>query len=307
MPKKYVYNILIHSLSDKYKFAILSNMRFTYKQFQELFPNDDACLDRIFEARFGDLECCPKCGVVNAKFYRIKKRQCYACEWCSYQLHPLAKTIFRKSTTPLTSWFHAIYLFSVSKNGVSAKEIERHLGVTYKTAWRMCQQIRLLMQQDSNMLSGTIEADETYIGGPRKVKTKFSNKTAIVGIVEKGGRAKAFATAQANASNTIPFLKSNITPGSTIQTDESRIYTRVKRDFDHEFINHSKYQYVNAGITTNTIEGFWGQLKRSISGTYHAVSPKYLQTYVNEFVFRYNLRDVAVGPVLLERAVQLDL
>lgn len=282
-------------------------MRYTYKQFQELFPSDDACLEAIFQNRFGDLKCCPRCGVVDAKFYKIKKRQSYACEWCGYQLHPLSKTIFRKSSTPLTNWFHAIYLFSVAKNGVSAKEVERHLGVTYKTAWRMCQQIRKLMQQNSDMLSGTIEADETYIGGPRKRRVMYSNKIAIVGIVEKGGKAKAFATKRADATVTIPFLKANIAPGSTIQTDESRIYTRVKRDFGHEFVNHSKYEYVKAGVTTNTIEGFWGQLKNSIRGTYHAVSPKYLQAYVNEFVFRYNLRDVAVGPVLLERAVTLSV
>jgi transposase-like protein len=284
-------------------------MRYTYKQFKETFPDDDACLDAIFRNRFGNLKFCPRCAVVGAKFYRVRKRQCYACEWCGYQLHPLAKTIFRKSSTPLTNWFHVIYLFSVAKNGVSAKEVERHLGVTYKTAWRMCQQIRLLMQQDGGMLSGTIEADETYIGGVRKKylqkRSQYDNKTAVVGIIDKNGQAKAFTTKQADASVTIPFLKSNIEPGSTIHTDESSIYNRVKRDFTHEFVNHSKYEYAKSGVTTNTIEGFWSQLKNSIRGTYHAVSQKYLQAYVNEFVWRYNHRDVAVGPVLLERAVTL--
>ena len=282
------------------------NMRYTIAQFNKDFPNDDVCLDTIFENRYGDVKDCPKCGVVNTKFYRVTGRKCYACMHCGYQLHPLAQTIFHKSETPLKSWFYAIYLFSVSKNGVAAKELERHLGVTYKTAHRMARQIRLLMQQDSDKLTGIVEADETYIGGTRKkyqqVHSQYDNKQAVVGIVEKNGNAKAFATKSANATNTIPFLKANIESGSTIHTDESRIYTRVKRDFDHAFVNHSKYEYVKAGVSTNTIEGFWGQLKRSLDGTYHSVSPKYLQTYVNEFVFRYNLRGVAVYPVLLEQA-----
>jgi len=284
---------------------MLGNMRYTVKQFNKDFPTDDICLDTIFENRYGDVKDCPKCAVVNTKFYRVKGRKCYACMHCGYQLHPLAQTIFHKSETPLTSWFYAIYLFSVAKNGVAAKELERHLGVTYKTAHRMARQIRLLMQQDGDMLSGVVEADETYIGGTRKKwqqQSQWDNKTAVIGIVEKTGSARAFVAKHANATNTIPFLKANIAPGSTIHTDDSKIYTRVKRDFDHAFVNHSKYEYVKAGVSTNTIEGFWGQLKRSIDGTYHSVSPKYLQTYVNEFVFRYNFRDVAVYPVLLEQA-----
>lgn len=304
MQNKYNNNFLISSLTSKYIFANIKGMRYTYKQFKQLYPDDDACLEMIFQNRYGSVKFCPSCAA-ETTFYRVKKRQCYACQWCGYQLFPLAGTIFRKTTTPLTDWFHAIYLFSVAKNGVSAKELERHLGVTYKTAWRMGKQIRLLMQQDTTQLTGVIEADETYIGGTRKKylqRSQWANKTAVIGIVEKGGQAKTLVTKSANATNTIPFLKANIVQGSTIQTDESKIYTRVKRDFDHAFVNHSKYQYVKAGVTTNTIEGFWGQLKTSLKGTYHAVSPKYLPSYVNEFVFRYNFRGVAVGPILLELA-----
>jgi len=200
-----------------------------------------------------------------------------------------------------------MYQVSVAKNGVSAKEIERHLGVTYKTALRMLHKVRSLMKQGDDMLSGTVEADETYIGGVRKKKyqqSPWTNKTAVIGIVEKNGSTKAFATKHADATVTIPFLKANIEPGSTIHTDESKIYTRVKRDFDHAFVNHSKYEYVKAGVTTNTIEGFWAQLKTSLRGTYHAVSPKYLPLYLNEFVFRYNFRGVAVYPILLELAAR---
>ncbi|MEI6481640.1 MAG: IS1595 family transposase [Candidatus Saccharibacteria bacterium] len=281
--------------------------RFTIDAMHEQFPDDNACLDFMFEQFYGELTACPRCGVVKPRFYRVKKRKCYACNDCGYQLSPLANTIFHKSETSLKKWFYAIYLFGVGKNGVSAKEIERHLGVTYKTAWRMAKQIRLMMQEDRNMLSGIVEADETYIGGKTKIERKYDNKTAVVGIVEKKkdfGKVKAFATKQADATVTLPFLRANIAAGSTLHTDDSRIYSRVKRDFTHEFVNHSKLEYVKSGVHTNTIEGFWGQLKRSIDGTYHCVSPKYLQLYVNEFVFRYNYRDVAAFPVLMKAAAR---
>lgn len=281
--------------------------RYTIDTLHEQFPNDDACLDYMFQKQYDTLPACLKCGVVSPKYYRVRKRKCYECNDCGYQISPLANTIFHKSETPLTKWFYAIYLFSVGKNGVSAKEIERHLGVTYKTAWRMAKQIRFMMQQSDNPLSGIVEADETYIGGKAKLNQKFMNKTAVVGIVEKKkgvGQVKAFATQQANATVALPFLRTNIAADSILHTDESRIYSRVKRDFTHKFVNHSKLEYVRSGIHTNTIEGFWGQLKRSLDGTYHCVSPKYLQLYVNEFVYRYNHRDVAAFPVLMEAAAK---
>jgi transposase len=164
-----------------------------------------------------------------------------------------------------------------------------------------------MMQEHGDKLNGIIEADETYIGGKAKQDRKFDNKTAIVGIVEKkkdSGQVKAFATKQADATVRLPFIIANVEAGSILHTDDSRIYSRVKRDFTHEFGNHSKLEYVKSGVHTNTIEGFWSQLKRSLDGTYHCVSPKYLQYYVNEFVYRYNHRDVAVFPLLLAKAGQ---
>lgn len=283
----------------------MTDKKYTVDTLHKEFPNDDACLDFIFQKRYGHLKFCPKCGA-ETKFYKLKTRKIYKCKHCAFELYPLANTIFHKSETPLTKWFYAIYLFSVGKNGVSAKELERHLGVTYKCAWRMAKQIRLMLQENGGTLSGIIEADETYVGGRTKLDRKFDNKTAVVGIVEKHkqGKVKAFATKQADATVTLPFIKANVKPGSTLHTDDSRIYSRVKRDFTHEFVNHSKYEYVKAGVHTNTIEGFWGQLKRSLDGTYHCVSPKYLQLYVNEFVYRYNHRHVAAFPAMMEVAAK---
>jgi hypothetical protein len=242
---------------------------------------------------------------MGVKWHPITGRQGFVCSECDRHVYPLADTIFRKSSTSLWNWFYAIYLFSVAKNGVSAKELERHLGVTYKTAWRMCKQIRLLMQQESDKLTGTVEVDETYIGGrfPKSKGSKYTNKTGVYGVTERGGQAKAVvAHGGVNATTAIPFLKANVELGSKVMSDESRIYNRVKRDYTHEFVTHSTEQYVRGIVHTNSIEGFWGNMKNAISGTYHHVSPKYLQSYVNEFVFRYNYRAMPVAPVLLERA-----
>ena len=305
MQEKYNTNILIYSLTSKYIFARIKSMRYTFAQFKAEYPDDHACLEVVFQHRFGDLKYCPACGA-ETKFYRVKKRQCYACMHCGYQLHPLAHTIFRKSSTSLWNWFYAIYLFSVAKNGVSAKELERHLGVTYKTAWRMAKQIRLLMQQDVEQLTGTVEVDETYIGGRTTWAKKYQNKTGVYGVAERNGSAKAVvANGGINATTAIPFLKANVAEGSKVMSDESVIYNRVKRDYIHSYVKHSDEEYVRGDVHVNTIEGFWGNMKNAISGTYHCVSPKYLQSYVNEFVFRYNYRDVAVCPALLERAATL--
>ena len=286
-----------------FKSIIKHEMRYTLAQFKAEYPDDAACLRAVLENRFGNT--CPRCGVVGVKFHPITGRKGFVCSECDKHIYPLADTIFRKSETSLWNWFYAIYQISNHKNGFSAKTLERELGVTYKTAWRMCKQVRILMQAEMGQLEGTVEADETYFGGRRSLANKYSNKTPVLGIVEKGGTAKAVvAHGGANATVALPFLRANVKAGSTIHTDESRIYSRVKRDFTHEFVNHSKEEYVKAGVHTNTIEGFWGNMKRGIDGTYHSVSPKYLQSYVNEFVFRYNLRAVAVAPVLLERAAK---
>jgi len=226
---------------------------------------------------------------------------------CSYQLHPLAETIFHKSSTPLKSWFYAIYLFSVSKNGVAAKELERHLGVTYKTAHRIARQIRSLMGQDGQIggFGSVVEADETYHGGVRKKSAGPRHKTPILGVVERSGEVRSIVSDVASANRAKRFLTTAVKENSILHTDESRIYLWAKKHgIEHESINHSQGEYVRNKVTTNTIEGFWGQMKRSIDGTYHCVSPKYLQFYVDEFVFRYNLRGAIVYPVLLELAAR---
>jgi transposase-like protein len=149
---------------------IMGSMRYTIKDLQREFPDDEACLQLIFDSRYGNIKTCPKCGTVGTKLYRIKTRMSFKCSTCRQHIYPLKGTIFEKSTTPLTDWFHALYLLSVGKNGVSALEIERQVGVSYKTAHRMAKMIRILMHESGKLgLLGTpVQADETFISGGGK-------------------------------------------------------------------------------------------------------------------------------------------
>jgi transposase-like protein len=258
----------------------------------------------MFEQAYGSMPACPKCGVVNPSYYRVKNRKCYECKDCGNQIHPLAGTIFHKSSTSLREWFYIIYLYSVSKNGMSAKEVERHLGVTYKCAWRIAKQVRELMNEGGSPLSGVVETDETYIGGRKRGKDiTFQDKEIVFGMVERKGKVKANHVASAGTRVLLPRLRESVAIGTTVYSDQARVYSTLKRlGYLHASVNHSTGEYGRGVVHTNTIEGFWGQLKRSINGTYHCVSPKYLQSYVNEFVYRYNHRQNPIFPVLIASA-----
>ncbi len=286
-------------------------MKYTFANFNEKFPDDDACLNYMFEARYGGMKVCPKCGVTQPSYYRVRGRKVFECQDCGYQISPLAGTIFHKSSTSLRSWFYVIFMFSVSKNGVSAKEVERVLGVTYKCAWRMAKFVRSLMNEGNFTLSGIIEADESYIGGVRKVKyqrsrrSQWANKSVVFGVVERNGRVKAQHVKSSGARVLLPEITRGVSLGADIHTDEHGSYRRLASlGYSHTTVNHSKLEYVRGTAYTNTIEGFWSQLKRSIDGTYHAVSPKHLQTYLNEFAWRYNRRGEPLFPDLLAQAVK---
>lgn len=279
---------------------------YSLAQFNTEFPDDDICLEFLFRQWYDRVPCCPGCGVIKGQFHRIRKRRCYACADCRYQVYPTAGTIMHRSTTSLKTWFTAIYLFSVSKNNVSALELQRHLGVTYKCAWRIGHSIRVGMsREETDPLRGIVEADEAYIGGRRRSSNRFSNKTPLLGVVERGGRVRIEVASGANASTAIPFLRANVAVGSILHTDESRIYNRAFKTFHHYTVAHSKYEFVRGEDYTNTIEGVWGLLKPSWNGTHRSVSKKYMQFYANEFVWRYNRRnEPQLFPLLLVAAAQ---
>ncbi|MFA5013229.1 MAG: IS1595 family transposase [Candidatus Paceibacterota bacterium] len=268
--------------------------KFTYKEFNKKYSDDNACLEAIFNARYGAKKC-PKCKH-KSKFHKLSKRKCYSCQNCGYNIFPLADTIFHKSSTSLKDWFFAIYLFATSKNGVSAKELQRQLGCTYKTAWRIGKQIRLLFSQNNIQLFDVVEADETYIGGKKGGKRGrgAGNKTAVFGIVQRKGSIKVKVVKNVKSKTLLPIIKENVKNGARFISDEFPSYSKVgKNGYNHNYIKHAVKEYVRGDIHTNNIEGFWSQLKRSIDGTHHAVSPKYLQSYVDEFSYRYNQRNAS--------------
>ncbi len=269
--------------------------KFTYSDFQFKFPNEDACLDYLFKQKYGKLP-------DFHKYYRVKERKCYAHSETSKQISPTAGTIFHKSRTPLMTWFYVIYLFSCSRNGISSYEISRYTGVTHKCAWRMGKQIRMLFARSGmdKKLSGTVEADETYIGGKESnkhanKKTKgtqgrsIATKVPVAGLVERKGEIIAQVVADTTSNHLMPFIKENVQLQSTMMTDEYKSYKPLTRNgYNHNTVNHGVKEFVNGEAHTNTLEGFWSQMKRAIDGTHHFVSPKHLQSYVNEFTWKYN-------------------
>lgn len=267
------------------------SQKFTIQDFNAKYPDDNACLEKFFKERYGSIKECPNCHKAT-HFYRIKSRKCWECQFCANQIHPLAGTIFHKSDTSLKNWFFAIFLFANSKNGVSAMELKRQIGVTYKTAWRMARQIRKLFEQPKTPLKNTVEIDETYMGGRKKQGQGGSKMKPVLGAVERGSQVRAKAITVKWTSTVMPFVRKNVDISATVYTDSWSAYKQrlPRAGYSHDSVNHSRNEYVHGNVHTNTIEGFWSQLKRGIDGTYHHVSPYYLQTYVDEFAYRYNAR-----------------
>ncbi len=219
-----------------------------------------------------------------------------------HHFYPLAGTIFEKSTTPLHIWFYAMYQMGSTRCGISAKQIQRETGVTYKTAWRMFKQIRSLLSETDMQLEGsTVEMDESYFGAKRKRgerrgrPSKDSSKQCVVGVVERGvGKGRVIATVATDATKATlhGIAQERILPESVVFTDEYASYNGLENaGYEHRRINHSAGVYVLGDVHTNTIEGFWSLVKRGIGGVYHNVGKHYLQTYLNEYSFRYNRRD----------------
>jgi transposase-like protein len=279
-------------------------------EFMADFPNDDACLEWLWRERFApngdDIARCQKCGVdrLHRKYATTQQRQSWTCTGCGHHVHPTAGTIFHKSSTSLHLWFYAMYLMTSTRCGISAKQLERELGVTYKTAWRMFWLIRNeLMDQGDVELNGEVEADETYVGGKRKGQTGRpgrgdKQKAAVFGMVERQGSVVALHVEDAKAATLLPHMRKRVDVSSIVYTDELHSYKTLHRDgYDHRTIAHSAGVYVSGDIYTNTIEGFWSLVKRGIGGVYHSVSQKHLQGYLNEYAWRYNHRDLE-GPAM---------
>ena len=285
--------------------------KYTLKQLRKDFPNEEACLVFLKERRWPNGIHCQKCDEVTPH-YLITGRKCYGCQNCGSQVYPTAGTIFHKSSTPLTIWFEVAFRMSQTRMGISAKQIERETGVTYKTAWRMCKLIRQQLEEDKSPFDSndTVEIDESYFGGEKKGGKRgrgSENKTAVVGLVERGGRVVTEIIPDAKKATLQPIVEANVEKGATVYTDEWVSYNGLtKAGYNHAKILHSHEIYVMGDVHTNTIEGFWGNVKPGITGVYRHVSPKYLQSYLNEYAFRYNHRN-DVTPMFVSFLSQMAL
>jgi transposase-like protein len=274
-------------------------------EFVKEFPDDDACMAYLWRTRYsedGEHAICPRCKI-ERKFHHYSnadRRQSWTCTVCGLHVHPTAGTIFHKSSTSLSLWFYALFLITSTRCGISAKQLERELGVTYKTAWRMFNVIRnSLMSEDGIALSGEVEMDETYLVHRRRANEPVGQsgrslrERAVMGAVQRQGQVVARYVGSANRLEVENMVDLHVLPATMVYTDESAIYRRLTgRGYGHARVNHSAGIYVDGDAHTQSIEGFWSLLKSGIRGTYHSVSAKWLQSYLDEYAWRYNHREV---------------
>lgn len=275
--------------------------RYTFKDFENDFPNDDACLEWLKNYLYPDGIFCETCKAIT-KHHKVASRKSYSCQHCGHHVHPTANTIYHKSSTSLKTWFHAIYLMASTRCGISAMQLMRETGVTYKTAWRMFKQIRLMLDEDRDPFAGEVEADESFFGGKaknmhkhireRKIQGRGAvGKTTVAGVLQRNGAVVAKVVSNRDTETLIPFLEERVLPASMVFTDEFKSYDQLEsKGYAHKRVHHSANVYVKGDAHTNGIEGFWSLVKNGIRGVNHSVSAKYLQMYLDEYAFRYNRR-----------------
>jgi transposase-like protein len=282
------------------KFKPIQQM--TFKQWEAAFPNEDACDAYLVAHRWpsGKIKC-PRCGSEN--IYELKTMKWHwECPDCrtggAYRFSTISGTIFENTNKDLRDWFRVIHLMLTAKKGISALQVQRQLGFgSYRTAWYMCHRIRAgLANEDFRKLMGIVEVDETHVGGDdsnrhigKKKGTK--GKTIVIGAIERKGNVVARVITRADHYDMEQFV--HMVCGdkvSLLATDEHHGYKHLGETFPHGTVRHSRKQYVVGAIHTNTIEGFWSLFKRSIVGSFHQVSKKYLPLYIAEAQFRYNNR-----------------
>jgi transposase len=265
--------------------------RYGVRSLEKEFPTEEICLSFLFDAQHGR-----QCSCGGTYKLRTGRKQ-FQCSKCRFAVSPTAGSIFHKSDTPLTLWFKAILIFSSAKSGISAKELERQLEVTYKTAWRMLMLIRKALSQGDDKLRGIVEMDTAYFGGVYKAGknnerlwNSLARKTIVMGAVERGGQFRAKVVPNAGGKQHTDFLQENVEKDSFLMSDASRSLMSAGRLYDHYTVDHSKREYVRGPVHVNNVETFWSHVKRSVKGTHKAISKKYSQEYLNGFVFHYNNR-----------------
>jgi transposase-like protein len=276
-------------------------------QVLDFFKEESTCVSYLANSRWGETPTCPHCGNVGA-YITNRGYKCKAKE-CAKKFTVITGTIFENSKISLRTWYAAMYLCTAHKKGVSSLQLSRDLNLTQKTAWFVLHRIReMLNSNDTERLNGIVEIDETYVGGSLKNKSNKKRremrevngqwvdaKTAVLALVERGGHVRTVMldTTHPKAQDVVSIIENNVNKDATIITDSSTLYKGLKRSYDHEAVNHLASEYVKGIAHTNTVEGFFSQLKRGVVGVYHYVSPKHLHRYCHEFGYRYNTRKIS--------------
>ena len=266
----------------------------------DYFDSEKKCQQILEDSYWGDDVVCPKCGKHHCKMSESGR---YHCTECNHNFSITVGTIFENTKISLRKWFLAIYLITSNKKGVSSCQLARDLDITQKTAWHILHKIRsVFSQNDSIALTGTVECDEMYLGGveDNKHKSKRTDgtqgrstktKKPIFGMIQRSGKLVAMAVENTKAETLMPLIKQFVAENTVVYTDESKSYNRLnKENYSHEFVRHNEKEFVVDDIYTNTIEGFWSHFKKMVFGTYHFVSKKHLQRYIDEEVYRWNTR-----------------
>lgn len=266
-------------------------MRTNFKNLADFFTwakDEKTCREYFASIRFANGDFCPLCK--HPKIFRFKDGR-YRCAGCRKDFTIKTGTIFGESKIPLRKWFIAIYLLTTRKKGVSSIELAEQVGVSQKTAWFMDHRIREAMKQGGGKLSGIVEIDETYIAGKHQRKDGFRKKAAVLGMIERGGKIKAYQIPNRQTHIIFNKVREHISLGAFIMTDEASVYKKLpKIGYRRGGVKHYKKEWARGEIYTNSIESFWALFKRGHHGIYHSMSKKHLQRYIDEFVFRFNVR-----------------
>jgi transposase-like protein len=258
----------------------------------ELYRNEEDCRKALEDLKWPDGVKCPRCK--SDKVSSIKNRDQYYCDACHYNFSVTAGTIFHDSHLPLWKWFLAVYLMMESKKGMSANQLKRTLKVSYKTAWYLCHRIRKAMEEatDCPKLTGTVEVDETYVGGHYDKRRKYRpfEKQAIMGMIERHGKLEVKAIPHNGRKILVPIVENRVSRDATLMTDEWRGYKSLDKEYHHEVVKHSIEEWVRGDAHTNSIENAWSLFKRSIVGSFHQISKKHVESYLDEFEWRFNGR-----------------